>query len=327
MEYAMLLWPYANSRYAQAVRPLFIAELKLLLLSAGLETEIEYRQTAGCDWLHFCIPEENTRALELARLHSHAQFIARIVDDHMDALVGRTPCAVGDGLSSVLKYKGKTSELFTRAMLNMAACASRFEPDARLCFMDPMCGRGTALFEALNRGWDVVGSDIAASDLEQGYQYLKRYLEMGRIKHEQRADSLTLPGGRSLRRRELRMDSAVGRLSAAFIVGTADAAANALRAKSFHLMAADLPYGVQHAPDGKNSFEEMLSSTLPALRSRIKSGGALALSFNTYTLKAHRVCMLMEQAGMKPLRGSLYEGLEHWIEQAVSRDLVVARVP
>ena len=58
--------------------------------------------------------------------------------------------------------------------------------------LDHMCGRGTALFVALNRGWDVVGSDIDRAALREAEQFFKRYLEYHRFKHTTRRGSLTL---------------------------------------------------------------------------------------------------------------------------------------
>ena len=51
-----------------------------------------------------------------------------------------------------------------------------------------------------------------------------------------------------------------------------------------HLIACDLPYGVQHAPRGA-SIERLMAGALPAWRESLVQGGAVAVSFNAQTLK------------------------------------------
>jgi hypothetical protein len=50
----------------------------------------------------------------------------------------------------------------------------------------------------------------------------------------------------------------------------------------------------------------------------------MALAFNVNTLKLEFVREAMEEAGLKVMRGEGYDGLEHWVEQAISRDVAVA---
>lgn len=57
-----------------------------------------------------------------------------------------------------------------------------------------MCGRGTALFEALRRGYRATGIEIDKTDVQQVEQFLKKYLEYNRYKFSLDHDSLTVPG-------------------------------------------------------------------------------------------------------------------------------------
>ena len=56
--------------------------------------------------------------------------------------------ALGGDLSGVLKYKGKTNEMFTGMLVNLAVFSSEYAKwfDRPLQVLDPMCGRGTTLF-------------------------------------------------------------------------------------------------------------------------------------------------------------------------------------
>jgi tRNA G10 N-methylase Trm11 len=191
-----------------------------------------------------------------------------------------------------------------------------------------MCGRGTTLFEALNRGWNAVGSDVDQSDVDQGYAFLKRYLEYGRFKHEAKDFSMTV-GRSNVKRRQIALtrpgeklgDSA---LTASFIASDFESAASAFKPCSFHLVVSDLPYGVQHAPGGDRTLDALLIRALPQLRRVLKIGGAIALSFNDYTLKRTHVVELLAAAGFEPCDDPSWQGLSHWVEQAVKRDFALA---
>jgi tRNA G10 N-methylase Trm11 len=95
---------------------------------------------------------------------------------------------------------------------------------------------------------------------------------------------------------------------------------------SMHLIATDLPYGVQHAPGGQKgkSLEQMVRDVLPAWKEALVPGGAMALAFNVNTLKLDFVREEMAKVGLKVMTGAGYDGLEHWVEQAISRDVAVA---
>ena len=50
----------------------------------------------------------------------------------------------------------------------------------------------------------------------------------------------------------------------------------------------------------------------------------MAVAYTGNTLKAESVRLSMETCGLKPMRGGIYDRLEHWVEQAVTRDVTVA---
>jgi tRNA G10 N-methylase Trm11 len=85
-----------------------------------------------------------------------------------------------------------------------------------------------------------------------------------------------------------------------------------------------LPYGVQHGPGGDRTLDGLLTRALPQLHRVLKTGGAIALSFNTYTLGRSRVLDLLTGAGFDPLDDPSWQGLSHWVEQAVRRDIALA---
>ena len=327
MQYALLLWPYLNSRYELAIRPMLARELSRILEYAGVEPRVIERKFGGLDFLCFDSEPLTERALKALKTHSHLRLLFEVrPDGAMLPLASARAPELGGDLSSILKYKGKTSELFTRSLINLAALESDFfdGADGGVTLFDPMCGRGTTLFEALNRGWHAVGSDVDVSDVEQGYAFLKRYLEQGRFKHETKDFSMTI-GKKAVKRRQITVKRPEGPLCASFIAGDLADAASAHKPGSFHLVASDIPYGVQHAPGGKMTLEGLLERALPAMRRALKPGGAMALSFNAYTMKRDRLVRLVSDAGLEPIDGECDRNLSHWVEQAVLRDFVLAR--
>ncbi len=334
MQYAMLLWPHANSRYQEAARPLSTAELLLLLGEKSL-SDPRFEQIGGVPFLRFDSP---LAAPELhAALSDHAHlYLLTEVQQHgcLIPIGGQRPAYLGQDLPSILKYKGKTNEVFTHFLINMAAHSSAFAGKAqtRLRLLDPMCGRGTALFDAINRGWDAVGADIDRADIHEADAFFKRYLEYHKFKHQAKELSLTLPGRRAIPRKLYRFASTPEAFKAnevselSLINADAQDAISALPQKHFHVAAIDLPYGVQHAPGARGKIEPveaLLRRTLPLLRERLLPGGAVALSFNVNNLPLEKARDLLRQARFEVMTGDAYDHLGHWVEQAVTRDAAV----
>ncbi|MEG2719202.1 MAG: SAM-dependent methyltransferase, partial [Clostridia bacterium] len=99
-----------------------------------------------------------------------------------------------------------------------------------------------------------------------------------------------------------------------------------VRAQSAHLIVGDLPYGVQHAAKGEGGMSSLLKlsqAMLPACEKALKHGGAIALSFNTNTLRKEDLARLMREAGIEVLNRPPYHDFSHWVEQAVERDVLI----
>lgn len=239
------------------------------------------------------------------------------------------------GLSSMLKYSGKTSEMFTRLLLNMALAATDFDPLDRLELLDPMCGKGTTLFEAVTAGHYATGLDIAAKPVQEAAAFFRQYLERGRYKHSYERQR---PGPNQklypcqahvfafARDRQGMEDP--GRLTAA--AGDARHADRLFGKARFHAVCADLPYGVQHGSvrggrGGTRNPAALVAECLPAWTGALKPGGVIALSWNTFLLSRGQLGSVLEQGGLRVVSGPGYHGLEHRVDQAIRRDLIVAK--
>ena len=337
MRYAMLLKPHANVRYRQSLEKLAKIELECMLQAWGLQDAgVCVESMAGEPFLVFETNQmTETIWKELSR-HSSICFAARVEENGALFPLERSVQGVlPDDLPHVLKYKGKTNADFTAMMLHCAKAASAFEDaGGTLRVLDPMCGKATTLFCALCEGYDAVGVDTDQKALQETDGYVERSLKMHRVKHKRSAASKTLSGGGSVRSTSytLAADAEAMKqgntLSLELIHGDAARVAEMVKPGSVHLIASDLPYGVQHAPrenGGMSSLGRLIQRVAPGCVKALKSGGALAFSFNLNTLPRKEVVRALEEAGLHVLQQPPYADFSHWVEQAVERDIVVAR--
>ena len=325
MQYVMLLWPHANVRYEEAVREPAKAELKRILQCANADAEVQYARFMNAGALTFKREALDDRQLKHISRHS-LMYLFGVWEDTgaFRPLIGAPEGRLGDDLAYVQKYKGKTNERFTQQLINFALYSSDFaDSDERLSLLDPMCGRGTTLFQALNRGWTATGLDADRKEILELNGFFEKYLQFHRVKHKKTASSRTIQGKASVNLTQFAIES-----ETVLKTGCAEAALAraAFGREAFHFIAADLPYGVQHSPSGRggaDSFENTLIRAMPAWAEALKTGGAIALSFNVFTLKTARVREILRQNGLTPMEGAEYDRTTHWVEQAVTRDIAV----
>ncbi|MBQ3080052.1 MAG: hypothetical protein IJC48_08675 [Clostridia bacterium] len=329
MTYALLLWPHSNQRYEEAAVKPAIAELELLLAAAGVSAKCEYAVIAGAGAVIFQSDELNERQLSVISNHSLLFWFGILSPDQSFKPLFASPDAyLGADLPYIQKYKGKTNERFTQQLINLALYSTKFsDTDEKLTLLDPMCGRGTTLFQAVNREWNACGMDADKKDVHECAAFFEKYLKFHKFKHKRTQTSKTIQNQPPVMVQKFVYGGDKGDQHY-LMVGSGDCmhAANVYGKNQFHIIACDLPYGVQHAPNGKGgekSFEDMLRKCLPVWKEALKKGGAIAVSYNTHTLKTDRVRSLMEEAGLQVMAGGAYDCLSHWVEQAVMRDAAV----
>lgn len=337
MQYAFLLWPHANPRYRASLKILAEAELSLMLAAVGVNEALNWEELGGADWLCFDAPEFGQQDWRWLSQHGATYMMALREGEALRPVARTHPNYIGEDLPALLKYKGKTNELFTDMLLNVALASSDFalRHGEALQVLDPLCGRGTALFLALRRGWNAAGIDIGKADVKELNDFFSRYLEYHRWKHKKTESALTVRG--KVGGRQTRYDLADtperwkqgDTRSLRVVLGdTRDTAAMYGR-NAFHLLVADLPYGVQHAPatgSGRvQPMEALMREALPTWREALKPGGTVAISFNTFVTPRKKVGAWLEEAGFVPCGGGPYGRMEHWVEQAVNRDVVVGK--
>jgi SAM-dependent methyltransferase len=337
MQYAFLLRPHANPRYLASLQALAEAELALLLDALEIDARLSWESMGGAPWLCFACDPLSAEAWRLLSLHASSYVLAAREGESLIPLARRHPAYVGEDLAALLKYKGKTNELFTDMLLNVALASSGFALRAGepLRILDPLCGRGTALFAALRRGWHADGVDIDKTEIKELNGFFTRYLEYHRFKHRRTERALTVRGKLGGRLTQYEFADTPEHFKAgdvrslrAVCGDTRDAPALCGSA-AYHLLLADLPYGVQHAPmsarSRSNSFEALMREALPAWLHALVPGGAAAVSFNTHVTPRVKMLAWMREAGFEVCEGGYYERMAHWVEQAVNRDVAVGR--
>ena len=333
MTYAFLLYPHANIRYRQSLLQLAVQELGMTLSALGREAEVIPKEMGGAMFLTFEAAKLTERDMRMLSQLASVYMLFAMEDGRLTPLERTHPNYVGEDLPARLKYTGTTNEMFTDTMLTMALAASAFMPvhDSQLVVCDPMAGRGTTLMLALRRGYHGVGIEIGKADVKEAADYMTRYLEFHRIKYKRTDSALTVRGQVGGRENKFVFSDSAEHFkdgdtrTLRLICGDTREAEALLKPNSVHLMVTDAPYGVQKGTAGRqDSIGGTIAAALPGWFDVLKSGGVLAMSFNTHVTRREGLVRLFEKAGFEIVQTA---NLEHWVEQAISRDVILARKP
>lgn len=321
MRYALLLAPSANRVYTRSAAALAEAELKAF---GGLTIQAPI-VLGGHSYLIFEGAPE--RLAELANLSTAYAFFEVLPDDLLRPVAAQPLDRFDDDLITIPKYAGKTNENFTKLLLNVTALASAWRDDLlrkQFTVLDPVAGRGTTLNQVLMYGWNAIGIEIDAKQVEGYEAFLKAYLRRKRIKHRAELTPVRREGKRIGRRFHAEIEQSCQ--VTLFQADTADARA-LMRAGSVDLIVGDLPYGVVHGSRTQagrvRGPAELLKSALPGWSQLLRPGGALGISWNTHVAPRESAIELLEANGLTVSEG--FDGFEHWVDQGITRDIVVAR--
>ena len=343
-EYALLVQPAANRVYAEASVALTTAELEVAnrAVLGGRVTGIGEASIAGVRYVGFSAEDLTERDTDvLANLSSAFALFARR-GELLEPVALRPLDRFDDDLLTIQKYSGKTNEHFTKLLLNVAVWSSDSAADAlerRLRVLDPMCGRGTTLNQALMYGWDAAGLDLDEKDFEAYGQFIQTWLKRKRLKHH--AETTRIRREKRNIGRQLRASIGVDKdsykagdaLDLTYVNGDTVHADQYFKAGTFDVVVGDAPYGVRHASRAGGPREldrrplDLIGASAPAWTALLKPGGALALSWNTVVAPRDQVTDALERAGLQVLDDEPYLSFEHRVDQAITRDLVVARKP
>ena len=240
-------------------------------------------------------------------------------------------------MSSLLKYSGKTNELFTRMMINLAFFSSDFTKEAQICLLDPVAGKGTTLFEGLSLGYDVSGIEIGDKAAHEACCCLKRYLEMQRYKHTQKNERLSGPNKSFTAARESfliarsKEEQREGRnRTFTMMAGNSALADQFFPKNSFHIIVGDLPYGVQHGNVTNQKQSSLTRNPMNCcglaawVEKGFEAGRSYGAGVESNVLARAKMEELLVHAGFHPLGGEP-DRFVHRVDQSILRDVIIAR--
>jgi hypothetical protein len=226
-------------------------------------------------------------------------------------------------MAEARRYKGKTNEIFTRVLLNVALFAGSYAQSytERLRILDPLAGGGTTLFLALAAGYDAFGVEIERQDVETTAVFVRQYLESERISHKE----LDEHGRKAGRRYQFEIGPRNNRHLLVLAQGDTREADMHMRDISggprMHAIVGDLPYGIQHFGE----LSSWLGTALPVWERMLLPGGTLALAWNATRIeRAEMIGLLESRTKLRVRNDEPFTQLTHAVDRVIKkRDIVV----
>jgi SAM-dependent methyltransferase len=342
--YAMLILPSANRVYAGASIELTRAELAVFSAAVlgGALSDVVPTELGAVPYLQFEADGLSPRAASFVAnvsgcyaLFELTKGLLRPVDlqrlDHYD-----------DDLITIQKYPGKTNEQFTKLLLNVTLMASAFASemlDRKLSVLDPLCGRGTTLNQALMYGYDAAGVDLDQKDFDAYTTFIKTWLKRKRIKHKADYDGPVRREGKTVGRRlqvsmaASRDEFKVGQTQQLDVVcADTTKAPDFFKPGTFDLLVTDAPYGIHHGSRSSAAGfarhpQALLAAAAPGWAKLLRPGGAAGVAWNTLVAPREETASILADAGLEPVESGPYRQFRHRVDQGIVRDILVARKP
>ena len=331
MKLALTITPQRSTQYSNMTAALVAPELLASPLGAAIR-HVESVTLAG--QAHLLVDLDDT-ALPgvlpiLSRLGATSaayEYFAHIGEIEGPLLRPLEPCFtpfVPLEMAEIRRYKGKTNEIFTRVLLNIAIFAGAYSGQftERLRVLDPLAGGGTTLFLALAAGYDAFGIEHARQDIETTTVFVKQYLNNERIPYKE----LDERGRRAGRRYQFEIGpKGATRLLVLAHGETYQASLHMQEVPGgprMHAIVGDLPYGIQHFAE----IAELLRKALPAWENLLLPGGTLALAWNATRVERPALVELVEQQTRLEVRNDPpYTQFAHAVDRVIKkRDILVA---
>lgn len=336
MRYALLVSPSTNRVYAQSAAALAVAEVQVVsaqVLSGALG-EIEQQTLGGVSYVTFSAPQLDELSTSwLSNLA--ATFALFSLDDtgKLSPLDLQRWDQLDSDLVSIQKYAGKTNEAFTKLLFNVTLAASAFARERRpLSVLDPLCGRGTTLNQALMYGFHATGVEVDKKDFEAYALFIQRWVKDKRLKH-----SAVLGHVKGHPKLDLELGVTKERyksgdaLRVNYVSADTHAVSEVFQPRSFDLIVTDAPYGVQHGAQSGDATSrkplELLTSALPLWRAALRPGGAIGIAWNNLVARREKLAQLLAENGLEVCESAGYRSFEHRVDTSIQRDLIVARAP
>ena len=332
MTYAIMRNPRHGRVYFDGAVP----EVRSLRAEVRFE-DIREADIAGVPYVLFDTKEALTA--QDIRLLSRISFAYAIFELRGELLLPiKRDCGyfIDEDISGILKYSGKTNELFTRLMLNLSLAHGKGTGPVRI--LDPMAGKGTTLFEGLMLGADVYGIEIDPKPAYEAFVYVKKHFEMAKYKHTSHTEKTSGVGADGKKFTATRYQVEMARTkeeqkagkSCRFeiIAGDTRNVSAFYKKEFFNAIITDLPYGVQHGAKKKphsngnitRNALELVSEAMPGWVKVLKPGGTVALAWNLFLISREEMVKLFAANGLMVQDG---QDFSHRLDQATHRDLII----
>ncbi len=341
MNYLILQYPGHNWVYYQSADKLAIAELEIACNSMKVNVEeIEIKKYASIRYISFkCddVLSENDLKILSTLSFVFALFIKK--NDHLEPIELPISFYIDPKINTILKYKGKTNELFTRMMINVAIHSSIFSRNNTLNLLDPVAGKGTTLFEASTYGHHAFGIEVDTAPLQEGQTFFKKYMEKERIKHTRSTRVIYKNNHNTASITEFEYARSKDefknertRKHLAMIHGASKESYKYFKKEQFHCIIGDLPYGIKHGNKGGKKYqngtrnpEELVSECLPEWKKVLKKGGTIVLAWNSNLINRKKFGNIFSNEGFELYTEPPFDTFEHRVDSAIKRDIIVAR--
>ncbi len=339
-DYAFLVRPALNAVYASASVQLSQAELTVLDAAVGGGfSGVAEAMRGGVPYVVFSADRLGDRTIRFLSNLSSIYALFEVQADVLRPVELQPLDCFADDLITIQKYRGKTNERFTKLLLNVTILSTN-DPgvmlDRKLHVLDPLCGRGTSLNQALVYGFDVAGIEIDRAECEAYARFLATYLKRGRVKHTIRRSTIRQDRRIVGERVEVELGVTKERYTAGdlnrvvVINGETSSARQFFRPSTFDVIVADLPYGVRHgsrAAEGRLSRRplDLLAEALPVWTEVLRPGGAIGLAWNTRVAARDKVVQAIADHELDVLSTDPYLAFRHVVDQSITRDIIVAR--
>jgi hypothetical protein len=334
--FALLVSPTSNRVYTLAAPAMLLAELQVVAEGSFPDklSDVRVEVLGSVSYVTFAAEALDAPLLAWLSNLSGTFALFAYADAKLTPLELTRWDAFDSDLISIQKYPGKTNESFTKLLLNVTLAASAFAaaPENRaLSVLDPLCGRGTSLNQALMYGFHATGVELDKQDFEAYCLFLQRWVKDKRLKHQ---------AVRGQVKGHAKLDLSLGRDKARYQAGetlrvnyvSADtlAVAEVFQPRSFDLIVTDAPYGVKHGSKSQAGLSrkplELLSDAIPIWRGALRAGGALGIAWNRLVASREKLAEILARSGLSVCDSPAYRSFEHRVDRSILRDIIVARL-
>ncbi|MBE1489952.1 TRM11 family SAM-dependent methyltransferase [Plantactinospora soyae] len=343
-EYALLILPSSNRVYAEASVALTRAELAVFdrAVLGGRLSDVSETTIGGVRYVTFAADRLDERDTAYLANLSSIYALFEVTGELLRPVELHRLDRFDDDLLTIPKYPGKTNEQFTKLLLNVTLLASDFAPEMlrrKFTVLDPLCGRGTTLNQALTYGFDAAGIDRDQKDFEAYSTYIQTWLKRKRVKHRVESSGLVRRERKVVGRRlqvTLAADKEAYKAGETQRLDVVNAdttrSLEFFRPGTVDLLVADAPYGVQH---GSRTAEKglarsplaLLDEAVPVWAELLRPGGAIGIAWNTHVARREEAAQLLADSGLEVLTTGPYLEFAHRVDQSIVRDVLVARRP